>query len=353
MGDLNYNYSTEENKYLYQGKELQDVHNLNWMDFGARMYDPQIGRWHCADPAVQYSSPYLAMGNDPMNRIDPNGMWDIWRSVRNFFNNWSWQQNYLPNYSDVYGSGWNWQEGMAYCGFSNGEISAFLSENFDVSGGYGHNGGGANGSGGPQGGAAGAAIGGGSGNSSGGGSSNGDYVTTTSGQVGGYEVVLDDGEVIFVNIPQVTVETTAYDNADGSDAANSGGLTTNNSNNTIYYKPDNIADGDWDALPLNPGASTNTSVDAVNVNGQVYKVRDGYNSLSINQSNKVVFDYPWYTPAWPRVESKDINWMNEQLYNSDGSYKYYEWPPGSGNSVRDTQWWNIFNPNNQIPDPRK
>ena len=41
------------------------------------------------------------------------------------------------------------------------------------------------------------------------------------------------------------------------------------------------------------------------------------------------------------------------LYNSDGTYKYYEWPPGSGDYVRDTQWWNIFYPNNQIPDPRK
>jgi hypothetical protein len=135
------------------------------------------------------------------------------------------------------------------------------------------------------------------------------------------------------------------------DPSGGGGGLTNNSNNTIYYKPDN--NNDWDAIPLKPGASTSTGVDAVNVNGKVYKVRNGYNSLSINQSNKVIFDYPWYTPAWPRVEGKDINWMNERLYNSDGSFKYYEWPPGSGSYVRDTQWWNIFNPNNQIPDPRK
>ncbi|MCK9203943.1 MAG: hypothetical protein M0P58_05820 [Bacteroidales bacterium] len=36
-------------------------------------YDPQIGRWHVADPANQYFSPYLAMGNNPVNSIDPTG----------------------------------------------------------------------------------------------------------------------------------------------------------------------------------------------------------------------------------------------------------------------------------------
>ncbi|MEZ5199159.1 MAG: hypothetical protein R2764_23090 [Bacteroidales bacterium] len=30
MGDLNYNYGTEENKYLYQGKELQEEHK-EWL----------------------------------------------------------------------------------------------------------------------------------------------------------------------------------------------------------------------------------------------------------------------------------------------------------------------------------
>lgn len=75
MGDLNYNYGTEENKYLYQGKELQDDHNLQWHDFGARMYDAQLGRWHCPDPLLQFASPYLAMGNSPVNGTDPSGMW--------------------------------------------------------------------------------------------------------------------------------------------------------------------------------------------------------------------------------------------------------------------------------------
>ncbi len=73
-----------ENKYLYQGKELNndgiDTDNdnapniyLNWYDFEARSLDPQIGRWHVIDPVNQTSSPYIIMGNNPIRFIDPNG----------------------------------------------------------------------------------------------------------------------------------------------------------------------------------------------------------------------------------------------------------------------------------------
>ena len=128
---------------------------------------------------------------------------------------------------------------------------------------------------------------------------------------------------------------------------------TNNSDITIYYKPDNFEDGDWDALPLKPGESTNTPVDAINVDGKVYKVRNGYFSISVDKVNHILFDYPWATWAWPRVDGKNVNWLNQQLYDNEGNYKYFEWPNGSGNYFRDTQWWNIFHPNNQILDPRK
>lgn len=76
-----------ENKYLYNGKELQDEQlggiNLDWLDYGWRMYDPALGRWHVPDPMAQYDSPYTYVGNNPIAYFDPSGMWaeDITKTV--------------------------------------------------------------------------------------------------------------------------------------------------------------------------------------------------------------------------------------------------------------------------------
>jgi hypothetical protein len=37
------------------------------------MYDPAIGRWFGVDPQGQFASPYLAMGNNPVMMVDPDG----------------------------------------------------------------------------------------------------------------------------------------------------------------------------------------------------------------------------------------------------------------------------------------
>jgi hypothetical protein len=42
-------------------------------DFGARMYNPQIGRWMATDPWEEDVSPYIYVANDPVNFFDPNG----------------------------------------------------------------------------------------------------------------------------------------------------------------------------------------------------------------------------------------------------------------------------------------
>ncbi len=59
--------------YKLQGKEQLAFAGYNMYDFGSRMYDPAVGRWFNTDPQNQFNSPYLAMGNNPIMIIDPDG----------------------------------------------------------------------------------------------------------------------------------------------------------------------------------------------------------------------------------------------------------------------------------------
>ncbi len=62
---------------IANGKELQSDHGLEWYDYGARFYDPQLARWFGVDPLAEdffEFSPYSYCYNDPVNFIDPDGM---------------------------------------------------------------------------------------------------------------------------------------------------------------------------------------------------------------------------------------------------------------------------------------
>jgi len=65
-----------ESRYGYQGEFAEDeTEETGYNSFEARNYDPVTGRWLSVDPARQFASPYLGMGNNPINGVDPDGEW--------------------------------------------------------------------------------------------------------------------------------------------------------------------------------------------------------------------------------------------------------------------------------------
>ena len=68
-----------KDKYLFNGKELQEDFGLYQYDFGARTYDPQLARWFSVDPLAHLReslTPYNFVSNNPILRIDPDGQLD-------------------------------------------------------------------------------------------------------------------------------------------------------------------------------------------------------------------------------------------------------------------------------------
>ncbi|MEZ4984956.1 MAG: RHS repeat-associated core domain-containing protein [Saprospiraceae bacterium] len=60
--------------YRYNGKEKDEATGL--YDYGARYYDPAVGRWNAVDPLAELyapHSPYSYVLNRPMNAVDPDG----------------------------------------------------------------------------------------------------------------------------------------------------------------------------------------------------------------------------------------------------------------------------------------
>ena len=64
------------NRFKYNGKEEQVTGDLEWLDYGARMYDSGLGRWFGVDPFQESFislSPYNYCSGNPMVFIDPSG----------------------------------------------------------------------------------------------------------------------------------------------------------------------------------------------------------------------------------------------------------------------------------------
>jgi RHS repeat-associated protein len=71
------NEGSLRNEYGYNDKELWEEGDLNWLDYGFRNYDPQIGRFPQLDPLTDdypFLTPYQYASNDPITNIDIDGL---------------------------------------------------------------------------------------------------------------------------------------------------------------------------------------------------------------------------------------------------------------------------------------
>ena len=74
-GDLSTNQGVQP--YKFGGKELDRMYGYDLYDFGARNYDPAIARFTGMDPLAEkyyHLTPYAYCANNPVNYIDPEGI---------------------------------------------------------------------------------------------------------------------------------------------------------------------------------------------------------------------------------------------------------------------------------------
>ena len=70
------NFTLYVGKYLeYNSKEFDNLYRLNWLDYGARQYMPDLAQWTSVDPLAEkyyHLSPYAYCANNPVRFIDEN-----------------------------------------------------------------------------------------------------------------------------------------------------------------------------------------------------------------------------------------------------------------------------------------
>ncbi len=76
FGEANVEDVSTNQSYRYTAKPLDKEGGLNLYYYGARYYDPELGRFWALDPAAsKYPSlsPYAYCANNPLKNVDPNG----------------------------------------------------------------------------------------------------------------------------------------------------------------------------------------------------------------------------------------------------------------------------------------
>jgi RHS repeat-associated protein len=66
--------------YKFGGKEKENWKDIGSFDFGARIYHPALGEFGQGNPLAEkyYSvSPYVYCKGNPINRVAPDGRWDV------------------------------------------------------------------------------------------------------------------------------------------------------------------------------------------------------------------------------------------------------------------------------------
>jgi RHS repeat-associated protein len=105
--DMNDIPKIADQNYLYNGKELQE--ETDWLDYGFRMYDAALARWHVIDGHAEtyYSwSPYNYVLGNPINLIDWLGLDPVYRNGKYYETDddgneyevdWNYVNNWIQN----------------------------------------------------------------------------------------------------------------------------------------------------------------------------------------------------------------------------------------------------------------
>ena len=273
-----------EYQYKYNGFEYQDELGLGWYDYGARNYDPALGRWMNVDPLSEMSrktSPYVYALNNPVYFIDPDGMMAEASSDKS------------GSDSNNSSSGEN-QVSLGIAGIKldlNQKVGAVSYFNYD---------------------------GGNNGNNSNDKSSEKNEVNSSSES-------LDNGNGLDSTNsteqdccpdgkPRIEVKLSLNTETKSIKY----GFVQNNFDETIYYKPEEGSESKF----LRNNGTIHEKVDGIRVGNTVIKITDGYRSVLIDKSGNVKI-----------------------TYGDPFTYGYYLWKGGKLQSSPDSGWNKLFDKN--------